>query len=66
MDSNNIVFFSSLSTGLIALIALMVRYCFLSKCNKIKCCCIEIDRQIENEPKITHNNNDDSINNIQV
>jgi len=49
MNTEIIVLLSSISTALIGLFALCVRYSFLSKCVKIKCCCIEIERDIGNE-----------------
>ena len=39
------------SVGLV--IKLLSMACFQSKCNKIKCCCIEVERDV----KIENNNN---------
>lgn len=49
MNSEVIILLSTITTGLIALIGLCVRYAFLSKCVRIKCCCCEIQRDIQNE-----------------
>jgi hypothetical protein len=46
------VFFSLLLTSLIGLILALARICYKSKCKVIKCCGLEIDRNIEMEEKI--------------
>jgi hypothetical protein len=37
--------------------ALALRMCYLSKCIKIKCCCLEIDREIAGERQIINVDN---------
>ena len=49
MNSEIVILLSTVSTGLIALLGLLIRYSFLSKCIKIKCCCCEIERDIKHE-----------------
>lgn len=54
MNSEIIILISTLGTGILALLGLIIKYCFASKCSKFKCCCnlIEIERQIEHENNI--------------
>lgn len=33
-------------TGGFAWLTLVVRYCFISKCDSVKCCCLEIHRAV--------------------
>jgi hypothetical protein len=56
MNSEIIIFLSTICTGLLALLGLIIRYSFLSKCIKIKCCCCEIERDIIHEASIQNNN----------
>lgn len=71
MNSEVIILLSTIATGLLALMGLCVRYAFLSKCLKIKCCCCEVIREVnlehvnkqmysseENTSNITNNSND--------
>jgi hypothetical protein len=53
MNSEIVVLLSTISTGLIALIGLCIRYAFLSKCIRVKLCCCEFERDIESEMKTT-------------
>lgn len=53
MNSEIVVLLSTISTGVIALIGLCVRYAFLSKCIRVKLCCCEFQRDIESEMKAT-------------
>lgn len=43
------VFFISIATLFSSVIGLAFRFCFKSKCSKCKCCCIEIQRDIQTE-----------------
>lgn len=66
MNSNEILLLSTISTGLMALIGLCIRYCYLSKCVSVKFCGIEIKRDAIQENKaveITRNNNHNQIQN---
>jgi hypothetical protein len=65
MNSEIIILLSTISTGLLGLFALCVRYAFLSKCVKVKLCnCIEWERdvQIENNIQNVDNNNNNNNN----
>lgn len=71
MDGQLVVLLSTVSTGIIALLGLLIRYSFLSKCIKIKCCCCEIERDVEGELKEieikpTLNNDSPSSRNIRI
>lgn len=44
-----------------ALCGLIVRYCFLSKCNSIKCGCVEIHRNTNEEQQIAIPNSNRNI-----
>lgn len=37
---------SLIITGGFAWLTLVVRYCFISKCDSVKCCCCEIHRAV--------------------
>jgi hypothetical protein len=37
---------SLLITSVGALFALLIRYCFYSKCDRVKCCCFELHRAV--------------------
>lgn len=47
------------------LCGLLIRYCFYSKCDSVKCCCIEIHRMVNNENTNPENNNDFTSVNIR-
>ena len=64
MNSEIIIFLSTVCSLIVGLIGLMVRYCFLSKCNKIRCFCCEIDRDIKHETSISDTNNNLNNNNL--
>jgi len=49
MNSEIVVLLSTISTGVLALIGLCVRYGFLSKCIRVKVCCCEYERDIQSE-----------------
>jgi hypothetical protein len=49
MNSEVIILLSTISTGLLGLMALCIRYGFLSKCKYFKCCCCEIERDVNLE-----------------
>lgn len=51
IDSGIVYLISSLGTGLLVLFGLCIRYSFYSKCVKVKCCCIEIQRDVDDEVK---------------
>jgi hypothetical protein len=53
MNSEIVVLLSTVSTALIALIGLCLRYAFLSKCVRVKMCCCEFQRDVESEMKAT-------------
>lgn len=68
MNSEVIILLSTVSTGVLALFGLCVRYAFLSKCIHFKCCCCELERDIRleninnvnngvNNENLTQNNN---------
>ena len=46
------IFYSMLVTTVSGLILAMIAACYKSKCRYIKCCGIEIDRDVEGEEKI--------------
>ena len=56
MNSETIVLLSTLTTGILALIGVSIRYCYLSKCAVVSCCfgCYKHERNIEAE--LTPNN----------
>lgn len=62
------VFFSLLLTSIIGLILALARMCYKSKCSVIRCCGLEIDRNVETEEKIDeiemNRNSDKNLNNI--
>jgi hypothetical protein len=62
MNSELIILTSTLGTGFFALIGLLIKYCFASKCSNVKCCCIEIQREITHENNINNVNNEEIIN----
>jgi hypothetical protein len=45
-------FYITLLTTASATLLVIVRWCYRSKCSHIKCCGIEIDRNVEEEEKI--------------
>lgn len=49
MNSELIVLLSTISTGILALIGLCLRYMYLSKCPRVKLCCVEFERNVEVE-----------------
>ena len=62
-----VVLLSTISTGILALIGLCVRYSYLSKCFKVKICCLEYERDIKAEQEaqnIKNLSNDNSISNL--
>ena len=47
-----------------SLLGLLFRYCFKSKCNRVSCCCLEIEREVSIELKGNEkdeNNNTDNV-----
>ena len=48
-DGVNAVFYLSLGTIMCSSIALMIRYCYKSKCKEVYCCCLRIMRDVEIE-----------------
>jgi hypothetical protein len=60
-----IAIISTVSIGVIAIIKLLSNACFSSKCSRIKCFCLEIDRNVTIEqPNITFDENNNINNNI--
>lgn len=49
ISSELIVLFSTISTALVGLCGLSIRYAYLSKCNKVQCCCCSYERDIAHE-----------------
>ena len=72
IDAGIIYLSTSLGTGLLVLFGLCVRYSFYSKCVRVKCCCIELERDVNDEYKgnpekqfkDNENKNNDTIINI--
>ena len=54
MDNATIVVLIGAASGLSAL---ALRICYLSKCIKVKLCCLEIDRAVASEQQISIDNN---------
>ena len=63
MDENNL--YIIIIVGGVSVVSLIVKLLYRSKCTHIECCCIKIDRDIENEMKqaqsIDFNNNNIKI-----
>jgi hypothetical protein len=60
-----IAIISTASIAVIAVIKLLSNACFSSKCSRIKCFCLEIDRNVTIEqPNITFDENNNINNNI--
>ena len=56
-----IAIITTVGTSLVIILKLLSMMCFQSKCSKIKCCCIEVERDV----KIENNNlNFEENNNI--
>jgi hypothetical protein len=51
-DEFGSVFFLSIATILTGSFGLVIRYCLRSKCEHIKCCCVEVDRRVDIEANI--------------
>jgi len=75
MNSEIIILLSSISTGIIALFALCIKFSLLSKCFRVSLCwnCIEWERDVklEKETQETNNttptrtnNNDNNFSNV--
>ena len=73
MNSEIIVLLSSISTGVLALIALCIKFSILSKCSKVSLCwhCVEWSKPITpNEPvtpnvqQIENSPNNNALNNF--
>ena len=62
MDTNIIVLLSTISTGFIALMGLIIRYFYLSKCSNVECCCIRWTRDIRAEITTNNSNSENIIN----
>ena len=69
MNSEIIILLSSISTGIIALFALCIKFSLLSKCFRVSLCwnCIQWERDVKleskEEPKPTTSNNN-NVNNF--
>ena len=63
----NGMFFLSIVTLIIGSIGLALKMCYKSKCNEIKCCCIQIkrDTQTEKEEDLIFNNRSSENNSPQ-
>lgn len=75
MNSEIIILLSSISTGIIALFALCIKFSLLSKCFRVSLCwnCIEWERDVKLEKDTTEqnantsaitNNNDNNFSNV--
>ena len=63
------VFFSLLITSIVGLILALARMCYKSKCTVIRCCGLEIDRNIDSEEKIDEieiNNSNKDLNDSKI
>ena len=63
MDENNL--YIIIIVGGVSVVSLIVKLLYKSKCTHIECCCIKIDRDIENEMKQTQSI-DFNNNNIKI
>ena len=63
-----VILLSTISTGILALCGLIIRYSFLSKCTNFKLCCLswqrDVKSEVQNNPNINLNNpNNPNLNN---
>jgi hypothetical protein len=49
MNSDIILLLSTISTAFFAVLALLIRYFYISKCIKFQCCCCAWERDIKSE-----------------
>jgi hypothetical protein len=52
MDQNIYIVFITILSLISTLLTLLIRTIYKSKCSHIKCCCIEIDRNVDLEKSI--------------
>lgn len=55
MTNDFYLLLSALIGALVTITTIIVKGCIMSKCKKVKCGCIEIDRDINNAPSNTSN-----------
>jgi hypothetical protein len=65
MDETDSIFYVFLVSGLLTFGSLSLRYCYKSKCSYIKCCGLEIQRNVSIETNNdVENSNNSSTNTI--
>ncbi len=52
MDQNIYIVFITILSVVSTLLTLLIRTIYKSKCSHVKCCCIEIDRNVDLEKSI--------------
>jgi hypothetical protein len=52
MDQNIYIIFITILSVVSTLLTLLIRTIYKSKCSHIKCCCLEIDRNVDLEKSI--------------
>ena len=69
MNSEIVLLLSTISTGMLAIFGLLIRYFYISKCVKFQCCCCGWERDIKSEIQNDEHKNTSSTpsdRNIQV
>ena len=65
MDENNL--YIIIIVGGVSVVSLIVKLLYKSKCTRIECCCLKIDRDIESELKVKESQTTDfNDNNIKI
>ena len=64
MDENNL--YIIIIVGGVSVVSLIVKLLYKSKCTHIECCCLKIDRDIENEMKQNQSIDFNNNNNIKI
>lgn len=62
ISSEIVILLSTISTGILALCGLVIRYSFLSKCTNFKLCCLSWQRDVKSEVQQNTNLNNPNPN----